>query len=143
MTIVQTYMTEHHGEEWFNLIRIPIVFFVIFELILVSLIATMSESKLSEVLQSVGIYGRWLLALLAGSMAGFIGLMLRHNEALCKYHVTSTSQLVNSIAWGVAGFVVLDTAHHTALAVGMFMLSVVNVFFAIVGEGWGSRTIKA
>lgn len=141
MTIVDKYIKEHTGQQWFHILRLPFMFFAVFELLLLGIIQFNFDSKLHWVLDTKASYETWKCAILVGSIGALIGLSLRGVNYLSKYHVTSTAQLINSLAWGCAGFIMLDAADEPALALGLFLLSMVNVALAIIDEGWGDRKI--
>lgn len=143
MTMVDTYIKNHTGEDWSDTLRFPLMFFAVFEMIIVGLILLSDGGRLHTALEEHGTYHSLIGAILAGSTGVIIGSLTKRVRLSCKYHVTSTSQLINAVGWGVAGFVLLDTTDESALAVGVLGLSVVNIFLAIVDEGWGSKRISS
>lgn len=136
------FIEEHKGQEWFKIFRIPFMFFATLELLILWVVTSSTDSKLRFVLEDHGVLFHWKLAIIVGSVGALIGSITRGMPRLCKYHVTSTSQFVNSVAWGLSAFILLDSSEQTALAAGMFAMSITNVVLAVLDEGVGDRRIK-
>lgn len=143
MTLVSNYIKEHSGEEWFRILRIPFMFFAVFELLLLAAMTLNVDSKLHYLLDGKAVFDTWYYTILLGSFGALFGLAFRSVKRLCKYHVTSTAQLVNALAWGCAGFILLDSTDEAMLALSLFLMSVINVALAIIDEGWGDRRINS
>jgi len=142
MTIVEKYMKEHSGLQWHNAMRIPFLFFAAFELLVLLIVFTIPDNKLRQLLIDVKAYSHWQIAILIGSFGGILGILTRGINSFGKYHVTSTSQFINSLAWGASAFILLSTTDENALAFGLFALSIINVVLAVLDEGWGDRKIN-
>lgn len=143
MTMVSKFIQEHTGQEWFHILRVPFMFFTILELLLVLTIWFNNQSKVRYMLDGHSALTGWKYTIICVSLIALVGMLTRGVKSLSKYHITSTAQLINSLAWGCAGFILLDSNNETALAFGLFFMSVMNVGLAIIDEGWGERKIQA